>query len=226
MVRLVTSSILALSLTALTACGGTSAKDADQLDASLLGKGNATDPALTATLEDQIMVDPALTGQANANAIRPTDEPMQAPIPPEKDGDPSRDGNGKTLGQMAAQQAQINKDNFNGCGLDVDYSMVWSTRLPSGLPLYPQARVVEAAGSDTNGCKLRAVTFTTAAAPRSLIDFYLDAAKRAGYSVEHSAKGLENVVSGARSDGAAFYVVLTARPSGGASADLVTNQGT
>ncbi len=223
--RFATSSVLALCLGALSACGGTAGKDAEQLDASLLGKGNTSDPALTAALEDQIMVDPALTGQSNANAIRPSDEPMQAPVPSEKDVDPSLAGNGKTLGQLAAQQAQISKDNFNGCGLDVDYSMVWSTRLPSGLPLYPQSRVVEAAGSDTNGCKLRAVTFTSTAAPRTLIDYYLDAAKRAGYAAEHSAQGTENLVSGTRNDGAAFYVILSARPNGGVSADLVTNQG-
>ena len=120
MVGIAKTTCLMLCLGTLAACGGTSRDDAEQLDASLLGKGRNSDPALTAALEDQIMVDPALAGPANANAIRPGDDPMQAPIPPEKDGNAPVTGDGRTLGQLAAQQVSVNKGGFNGCGLDVD----------------------------------------------------------------------------------------------------------
>jgi hypothetical protein len=227
MVRAVSSLVLAVSLLTLSACGGADAKkDADKLDAKLLGKGKDADPALTAALEDQIMVDPSLSGQANTNAIRPADEPMQAPIPPEKGvAPPAPPREGATLGQIAANQAQVNKTSFEGCGLDVDYSMAWSTRLPADLPLYPEARVEEAAGSDTGNCRLRAVTFTSNASARSLVDFYLGAARRAGYSADHTVKDGEHYVGGTRKDGAAYYVILAGRDGGGTTADLVANHG-
>ncbi len=226
--RRVTSSILlALSLSALSACGGDATKTAaDKIDTTLLGKGNNTDPVLAAALEDQIMVDPALSGQSNANAIRPTNEPMQSPTPLEAGSNGSADRQTVTLGQRAAEQAKIDKTNFKGCGIDVDYSMAWAAKLPEGLTLYPQARVEEAAGSDTQKCKLRAVTFTSKAAPQALIDYYLGTSKRAGYASGTQIDGADHIVAGTRSDGAAYYIILTPRQGGGTAADIVTNRGT
>jgi hypothetical protein len=213
--------ICAASL-ALTACGGNDKADLEKLDSKLGGKPNA-DPALTAALEDQIMVDPALTQQANEDTIRPTNEPYQAPMPAEANPAPAAPAS-QTLGSLAAEQAQISKVQFNGCSLDVQYSMDWANRLSAELPLYPKARVSEAAGSDNGKCKLRAVTFTAAAAPRAMVDYYLSIAKRAGFNAHNSVEGSGNMVSGTRSDGAAFYVVL--QPTeGGSSADLVVNRG-
>ena len=42
----------------------------------------AADPALTAALRDQIMVDPALVQQANADVVRPPTEPQSGMVPP------------------------------------------------------------------------------------------------------------------------------------------------
>ncbi|MCI1143741.1 hypothetical protein MOP88_17905 [Sphingomonas sp. WKB10] len=48
-------------------------QDLDSLDKELTAgaAGNERDPALTAALRDQIMVDPALTRTANTDAVRP-----------------------------------------------------------------------------------------------------------------------------------------------------------
>jgi hypothetical protein len=207
---------------ALSACGGTDKADLDKLDSKLGGKVNA-DPTLTAALEDQIMVDPALTQQANEDTIRPTNEPYQAPMPIETAASPAAPP-AQTLGSLAAEQAQISKTQFNGCSLDVQYSIDWANRLSPELPLYPQASVSEAAGSDKGACRLRAVTFSAAAAPRAMVDYYLALAKRAGFMAHNSAEGQGNMVSGTRADGAAFYI--TFQPSGaGTTADLVSNRG-
>jgi hypothetical protein len=226
MVRVSSSLLVAISLFALAGCNGANVKkDADKLDAELATKGNDADPALTAALEDQIMVDPSLAGPGNVNSARPADAPLQAPVPPEKADEAVSQRTGTTLGQLAANQAHDNKENFSGCGLDVDYSMTWANRLPTDLPLYPQARVAEAAGSDTGKCRLRAVTFSSSAPLRNLVDFYIGAAKRGGYSAEHKMDGSEHVVAGSRGDGSAYYVILAAQSGGGTTADLVANNG-
>lgn len=221
--------ILALALLgSLAACGSdTSKAEADKLDAQLTGKDAAKDPAITAALEDQIMVDPALVGQSNANAARPADAPLQGPVPPGEGVSPRASGPAPaTLGERAAAQTVADKRNFNGCGLDVDYGLSWANRLPPELPLYPQARVEEAAGSDLGKCRLRAVTFSTGAAPQALADFYLSAARKAGFTASQTRGDGEDMVGGTRSsDGAAFYVVLAERKGGGTVVDIVANNG-
>jgi hypothetical protein len=220
----------ALTCLALAAvgCGGKPAdKDIDALDREIgaTAKGRNADPAMTAALEDQIMVDPSLNNQANRHSVRPTDEPFQAPIPADDAQSGAARQTSVTLGALAEQQAAGGTASFKNCGLDVDYSMTWATRLPADLPLYPQARVSEAAGKDQDNCHLRAVSFTSPAPVRAMIDFYLTQAKRAGYSAAHTSNGTEHKVAGGRStDGAAYYILISSAGSG-SSVDLVANNG-
>ncbi len=242
-------SIVLLSCTAITlsACGDDPKTEAAQLDQKLLGKGDKADPALTSALEDQIMVDPSLTGQSNQHAVRPADEPGSAPIPPAKGEAPATAIPGRktvTLGQLAAAQAEgnkasstfsggvkplaavgVDKASFTGCGLDVDYAMGWANRLPAAMPLHPGARVEEAAGSDNGRCRLRAVTYTTGASSQDMIAYYQGKARKAGFSAEHRNEDGNDIVGGTRKDGAAYFVVLTPRDNGGTTADFVTNAG-
>jgi hypothetical protein len=222
-IQILAASALALSL---AACGGSGDKAAlDSLDGKLTSKGE-TDPALTAALEDQIMVDPALSGQANKDAIRPASQPYQASIPAAEITPQSTPVATPTLGSLAEQQAASAKDSFNGCALDVQYSADYAARLPADLPLYPQAQVSEAAGSEQGGCKLRAVSHSTIAAMKSVAIHYASSARKAGYQVTSKIEGKGVMVSGKRAaDGGAFYVVLTPA-SGGTVADLVVNNGT
>lgn len=213
----------ALSL-AISACGGARDDKAelDKLDSKLGGKGNI-DPALTAALEDQIMVDPQLASKSNDDSIRPPNEPYSAPVPP-GEGASGRPA-GQTLGTIAAQQAQLAKDKFNGCSLDVAYSIQWANRLPVELPLYPKARVNEAAGSDYQGCGLRVASYTAPVPPRSVAGYYVVLAKRSGYRESVNKEGQGLMVSGWRpSDGAAFYALLKTDGTG-TNVDLVTNRG-
>ncbi len=227
--RVLSSVLLGPALLAVSACGGNAPADqkADKLDERLLGKGDA-DPVLTSALEDQIMVDPSLANMSNRNAVKAADAPMTAPVPPETTGPSAaaeRSAANVTLGQLASKQAAAARDKFAGCGLDVDYSMQWATRLPADIPLYPRARVDEAAGSDMPGCKLRAITFTTPAPQRAVIDFYIGQSKRSGFASSTEAKGRETLVGGTRNDGAAYYVVVTPAEAGGTIVDLVLNNG-
>lgn len=72
---------IALAMT-LAACGtGASETDAEAIDEQILGEADNSDPALTAALEDQIMVDTDLAGQSNANSALPNDSMGGAPVP-------------------------------------------------------------------------------------------------------------------------------------------------
>jgi hypothetical protein len=206
----------------LTACGNNNKAALEELDARL-GK-NDSDPALTVPLEDQIMVDTALSQQANEDSVRPAERPVQTPIPP-GEGGPSGGDPAQTLGALAVQQAQISKDRFNGCALDVDYSAQWAARLPGDLPLYPKARVTESAGSNNGSCSLRAVTAIAPAAPNAVAKHYSAAAQRAGYRASTTRDGDNMMVSGWRpSDGAAFYTIIRT-DAGGTATDFVSNRG-
>ena len=225
--------------------------DAELSDADGGGDGvgaRARDPALLSALQDQIMVDPALASSANHDAIRPPAAPYAAPVAPEiampkgANGDvstsevlksaPAADPakscescaaaqSALTLGGLAARQRS---GNTRACAASIDYSTRWALRLPRDLPLYPDARVREAAGTQNGQCRLRVVSFTTAAPLQSVIDWYYTRASNAGYSADHQADGDQHVLAGTRGD-AAYAVFVSPRAEGGSDVDLVANNG-
>jgi hypothetical protein len=222
----------------------------DTLDAELANKDNAAnakDPALVSALQDQIMVDPQLTQQANRDAIRPPGQPYSAPIPPDAtrgnrpgandkqlkhapDADPKlgcpqcRAAKGAvTLGALASRQAD---KRTNGCAARVQYSTGWANRLPADVPLYPNAHVTEAAGNASGDCALRIVSFSSSDACKTVIDWYYTHVTRANYSAEHRTDGGQHVLGGTRDrDGGAYVIYVTPRADGGSDVDLVTNNG-
>lgn len=213
-------------------------QDLDSLDKELTAgvAGNQRDPALTAALRDQIMVDPALAHTANVDAVRPPSrpDPLSIPIDPtagRADGVTAADlkptpaakgdcpsckaaAGALTLAELAARQRPADA----GCAQRVTYSATWAARLPGDVPLYPDARVQEAAGNDA--CGLRIVSFASSAPAPRILDWYTARVTRAGYSAEHQAQGDEHVLGGTR--GAAAYVVhVTPGPGGGSRVDLL-----
>ncbi|WP_066648441.1 MULTISPECIES: hypothetical protein [Sphingomonas] len=232
----------------LAACGGASGDNSlDALDAELSdgnAQSNVRDPALTSALHDQIMVDPNLASQSNRDAIRPPSQPYAAPVPNAKGATVAGDvrvseatktapaprsdcpnckaqRDSMTLGGLAARQGD---KRTAACAADVSYSTRWSLRLPADLPLYPDAHVVEAAGTGDNGCALRVVSFTSRASVQSVIDFYYTRATNAGYSADHQADAEGHVLAGTRRADAYAVFVSKAR-DGGTQVDLVANNG-
>ena len=241
---------------ALAACGshGDGDRNLDSLDNELVDTNSAAshDPALMSALHDQIMVDPTLAQQANNDAVRPPAQPYSGAVPPDGVAVPpsgaaagigaptseklkstpapgatcprcaaARDS--LTLGALAARQQD---KRTSGCAGSMQYSARWAARLPADLPLYPDARVSEAAGSETGGCALRAVSFVSSASLQTVLDWYYTRTTNAGYSAEHQANGGEHVLGGTRDrDNGAFALFLTSRTDGGTDVDLVTNNG-
>lgn len=235
----------AVLLLAVAGCGkpATTQQELDSLDKELTA-GNAAptgDPAVNASLADQIMVDPALTQSSNANAIRPPNRPDPHSVPPvdiakmpdrvdpaglrrapaaSADCPECRAADGAlTLGALAGRQR-----GQAGCAAKVSYSAGWANRLPAALPLYPDARVVEAAGADRDGCGLRVVNFASTAPVSRVIDWYYTRARRSGYSAEHKRDGARHVLAGTRGD-AAYILYVSPRAGGGSDVDLVANTG-
>lgn len=241
-----TSLVVSLAVTlSLSGCHSNhDARNLDRLDNELTSS-NAADPALAGTLNDQIMVDPALTQQSNGAAIRPAAQPYSAEVPPADAtaqqapdtgklahapapkpgaGCPacSARGGALTLGELASRQGA---PNTKACAADVRYSAGWATRLRN-LPIYPGANVSEAAGNDNNGCALRIVSFTTSAPAQRVIDYYYTQASKAGYSDDQQSDGRERVLGGTRArDDGAYVVFVDPGNNGGSSVDLVINNG-
>jgi hypothetical protein len=245
---------LALSVLALAGCGKRAAeRNVDTLDNELIDGnaiGNARDPAMMGALQDQIMVDPSLAAQANNDAVRPPVQPVSGAVPPDgiaagSSGAISSASTSEklkstpapkadcpqctaareslTLGALAARQKG---GNTAACAGNMRYSTRWSQRLPGDLPLYPDARVAEAAGNDANGCSIRAVSFSSAAPLQKVLDWYYTRATNAGFSAEHQANGAEHVLGGTRGrDDGAFALFLTSRSDGGTDVDMVANNG-
>ena len=229
---------------ALAACNrsSTDQQDLNSLDAELTN-GASRDPALTAALGQQILVDPRLAQSSNADAVRPPTRPDDGAVPPDGVGaradpvDPatlkhapaasndcpeckSADG-ALTLGALAERQKT---PDAAACAQKIGYSAGWANRLPADLPLYPDARLSEAAGADQDGCRLRVVSFASGAGVQKMLDYYYTKASAAGYSAGHSTEGRQHVLGGVRG-GDAYVVYVTARNGGGSDVDMVSNAG-
>lgn len=230
----------AIALT-IAACGATPDGQATNADPGH-GASSANDPVLRAALRDQIMVGPDLVQQANADTIRPPAQPETGALPPDGIATIAAAVPGKlraapppaaacplcaaarrsiTLGALAESQGVSAQ-----CVAGIGYAMGWANRLPAGVPLYPDARVAEAAGADGAGCALRAVSFASAAPMQRMLDWYYTRGAEAGYRATHQADGVAHVLAGRRPDDKGmFMVVLKPRHDGGTDVDLLADGG-
>ncbi len=187
---------------ALAACGG---NDLAALDNALLA--SETDPAVTSALEDQILVDPGLSQQADALSGRRLGLAMQAQYP---------------IGPEPAESEA--PPSIGACGAAFQYGPEWAERLPAQFPLYPGVQVIEAAGADTGGCRARMITFRSDHDWRRVLDWYRGAATQAGYSSDHRQRGGDHVLAGAAArTGASYYLIVTQAAQGSEAALIVGN---
>ena len=248
---MLSAAAMALPLT-LSACGTNETSDEElaQLDENL-----TSDPAMNDALEDAILVDPDLTDQANRNAIRDANGPIDGALPPGAtyagageagDAAAASQLGGKMLTapkprQMTSDDECSSCDGSQGmtlgakaqaqrgkgtCDQKLSYDMGWANRMPPEFPVYPRANVKEAAGVEGGLCDIRVVSFTTASPMKSVVDYYYTQAKRGGYSAEYLLRGSEHVLGGTRgSDDGAFVITLNQRSNGGTAVDIVASNG-
>lgn len=200
----------AASLLALAGCNKSGTDDnLAALDKQLTG--NDVDPALTSALADQIAIDPSLASASNKNAARPAETPVQSQYPAPAPGAPQTADAAPPTG---------------GCSLAVkfDYNLGWAKRLPAAFPIYPGARLGEAAGNDTGACRMRVVSFTTGDDWQHVLDWYNTRAVRSGYSVDHQLRGQDHVLAGDR--GSLAYYLIATPIAAGTDVSLIVNAGT
>lgn len=237
--RVATVLILSCSLL-LAGCGKDAGKEAES---------DASDPALTGALADQIMVDPDLANQNRGGAAIAGGGPATAEIPPIQKtpeaiaaakAEAARlaggtiasapapvtggDGDAPLTAEEAAQSVPGGGNGGARCADKVEYSANWATRLPAAFPVYPRAHVQEAAGTDKDGCHLRVVNFVTPVSVQDVIDFYYTRARAAGFEAEHRLEGKDHVIGGS-SGNAAYVIYARTGPGGVTDVDLVAQGG-
>lgn len=224
----------------LAACGGAEA------DAGALPEMD--DAVLATALADQIMVDPDLVGQSQANAAISVG-PASGALPPEilspeaaqraraealmlvggpgmmKKAPQAVEVSGNLPPQSvltAASRAAAAPGGDVNCAERAQYTARWAARLPDAFPVYPHGAVQEAAGTDEGTCALRVVNFVTSVSLADVMDFYFTRATAAGFSAQRVKEGGDDVLGGMK--GRASFIVY-ARPfvGGGTEVDLVVN---
>ena len=85
--------------------------------------------------------------------------------------------------------------------------------------------MIEAAGADGDGCRLRIVTFASAQPMQRLLDYYYTRATAAGFRAGHQADGAEHVLAGTKAGGGAFLALLRPHAGGGTEVDLMVDGG-
>lgn len=195
---------VAVSALLLTACGGATENSLAAIDAEI-AKADI-DPAISGAIEDEILVDPTLVGQANADGVRAPERPLEAPYP----------GRATT----AAAGTPINSP----CGVPFSPGNEWADRLPADFGMSPGGRLTEAAGADRGNCHVRVVSFATDQNWEQVLDHYRGAAQRAGYDVEHELKDGDHMLGGTGANDAAYLVIVSPQERG-SNVSLIINRG-
>lgn len=225
------------ALLALAACSGPD-KVAD---------ANAErDPAAAAALNDPIMVDPDLASQnrgdsalsgggpaqgdlpdfvrtpEEAAAVRAAAQAMLGGAPPAAPAPTSSSATSRLAGALTMPAlAAASGIATSSCADQLGFTMAWAARLPVGLPIYPRGHTIMAAGSDTAGCKVRAVRFVTPVGVSDAVDFYYASARSARFPAERRREGSDEVVAGAQGS-TAYAIYVRQRGDGLTEVDLLT----
>lgn len=203
-----------------------------------------TDPAITAALGQQILIDPDLVSMNDANAVAQVpDFDRSLPV---LDTGPDAVARARVAaldllgGQSRLQSAPAPREaarapqltaaaravagpgDARRCTSRVSHGVVWAARMPQAFPVYPMGAVQAAAGNDQGGCALRVVTFHTPVPLADVMDFYFTRATTAGFALDRVKQQGDHVLAGTHGKGA---LILYARPlpSGATEVDLVTS---
>jgi hypothetical protein len=238
-----------LMVAGLSACN----RADDRAELQKLDDGLASnDPVVRGALEDQIMVDPALTGQSNRNAATTGDRPIDGGVPASRGGGApaeavaeARTAVGGRLMSLprpvqldrgctdcaanrAARPATIGelaRQQAGGrCTGRLTYGLDWARRLPATFPVYPRAALTEAAGVAGDACNVRVVNFQSRASLENVLAWYYTRARNGGYSAEHAIDGNDHYVGGTLGD-QAYVVIARSLPGGITDVDLVATGG-
>jgi len=215
------------------------------------GKGGSvaskpeTDPAFTSALADPLMVDPDLSSQNRAAAAFAIGGPPVAELPlvertPQAIEDakdearriaggelkpaPAPQSGGATPSGVTIAQIAATSGVAEACAGKAEYGMVWSLSLPAPLAIYPKAHLQEAAGTDRDGCRMRALSFVTPVEAGDVVDFYFTRLTGARLAARHSMAGDVHLLQGGKG-GLGYALQVRKLEDGLTRVDLVSNGG-
>lgn len=212
----------------------------------------SSDSVVKSAIENEIMVDPNVTGRSNANAVTAGATPVNGAVPAMRGGGPANtaiaEARTRVNGQMLRAPApgrwedscDASCDNATarpatlgglarqqagaGCAADIRYGAEWARRLPAAFAVYPRAALIEAAGVANGTCNVRVVNFQSRAGIQPILDYYYTVARRNGYSAEHLLRGDEHYLGGTKGDEA--FVIMVRQMAGGiVDVDLIASGG-
>lgn len=193
---------LALSLL-LAGCGGGG------------GGGEQNGASALASLDTRLT-----NGVVTGNAAAPA-KPTAADAPkPDDRAARQKAGAPRAALRLAATQGRA----VGGCaGPDLRYGAQWADRMPEGLGVTPGATLVEAAGSDTDRCALRVISFTTADSPETIAVRYARRARNAGFDAERLPCRDEIRMGGTRAGDDAAYLFFARRKGKVTEVDVIAS---
>ena len=219
----------------LAACGAPRASDMPDPQrsgsAALLG-----DPAVAAAIAAPIMVDPGLAQMANADTIRPPTLPDPVAVPADALGlaaampatgvraapAPAGDCAGCRAARRALTLAALAELSGTGaaCTAGIGYASGWALDLPAAIQPPPDARIVESAGNDAPGCRLRAASLLSPSPVQHVLDWFHTRAAAAGFATQHRADTDDHLLTARRGE-QSFSVFLSPGDGGGTDIRLV-----
>lgn len=193
-------------------------------------QNNALDPqgansgAVPVTAADAKAAKEAAIAALGSKGILSAPEPKRATAEDCKGCEDNRSG--VTLGAKAQMQ-RGGKSAAGACDATLVYDAKWAARMPKEFAVYPKANVKEAAGVENGKCDLRAVSFTSAASIKDVVDYYFTKAKRGKYSAEYLVRDDgDHMLGGVRKADDAAYVIFLRKLRGGATeVDIVASNG-
>lgn len=203
------------------------------------------DPMVEQALADNLMSDPDLVGQNEANAalVGSTDASLPMEVVTAEAVRESRDkaleilaknGGLQPLPEPVALSAtgqdsplELLADQARRLGISdecissASLSTIWAARLPDYLPIYPRGATMEAIGSRKQGCTFGAVRFLTGAMPEDVAAFYASLAKAKGFAISYSEGDGHHRVTAER-EGGKFSIHVRPSLEGLTEVDLST----
>ncbi|HZF43872.1 MAG TPA: hypothetical protein VEZ48_10735 [Sphingomonadaceae bacterium] len=199
MTRAATS--LLLLLLAAACNGGPSAAELARLDRE---RADATDPAITAALEDPIMTDRDLSVADHSRRVRYVPGPAEASTP----------------ARITANAAVYNalkalETPPPACHRGFQTGPDWAARMPAPFAPPAGATLVEASGNTARGCAAVVAVYRVTLSARRVVAAMRAGALAAGYASTLQLRGADRVLSGRRPrDGATYYLVASPRSDG------------
>lgn len=194
-----------------------------------------SDPLMAAALAGPIMMDPDMVDRNGANQLVAFAESDGSMPRPDVGSDAAARARAQAVdlvgGSVAlrpvpepAESQPAADPALARCAGRATPGFRWAASMPEAFPIYPQGAVLEAAGSDATGCRMRAISFATAVSAEDVLAFYATRAAAAGIGLQHTSANGENVLAGGGPAGR-LQVRVRAEAGGLTLVDLITLEG-